>query len=64
MKNWQTAIKQSWGYSILGKRGFVTMDFLAELLSSGIQYVLMLAIAVGAFCLGGALSKGKKKKQK
>lgn len=40
------------------------MAFLQELLSSGIQYVLMLAIAVGAFCLGGALSKGKKKKQK
>ena len=40
------------------------MAFFQELLSSGIQYVLMLAIAVGAFCLGGALSKGKKKKQK
>ena len=40
------------------------MAFLQELLSSGIQYVLMLAIAVGAFCLGGALSKNKKKKQK
>ena len=40
------------------------MAFLQELLSSGIQYVLMLAIAVGAFCLGAALSKNKKKKQK
>ena len=40
------------------------MACLSELLVSGIKYVVMLAIAVGAFCLGGALSKGKKKKQK
>ena len=39
------------------------MAFLNELISSGIQYVLMLAIAVGAFCLGGALSKNKKKQK-
>jgi len=38
------------------------MTFLGELLSSGIQYVVMLAIAVGAFCLGAAVSKNKKKK--
>lgn len=40
------------------------MAFLEELLSSGIQYVLMLVIAVGCFCLGGAVSKHKKKKVK
>ena len=40
------------------------MTFLAELLSSGIQYVLMLGVAVGCFCLGAAISKGKRKKQK
>ena len=40
------------------------MAFLTELLSSGIQYVLMLAIAVGCFCLGAAISKNKKKKAK
>ena len=38
------------------------MTFLGELLSSGIQYIVMLAIAVGAFCLGAAVSKNKKKK--
>lgn len=40
------------------------MTFLAELLSSGIQYVLMLGVAVGCFCLGAALSKNKKTKKK
>lgn len=40
------------------------MDFLGELFSSGIQYVIMLAIAVGCFCLGAQVSKNKKKKQK
>ncbi len=40
------------------------MDFLAELLSSGIQYVLMLGVAVGCFCLGAAVSKNKKAKKK
>lgn len=40
------------------------MAFLTELLSSTVQYVIMIAIAVGAFCLGGALSKNKKKKAK
>jgi len=40
------------------------MAVLAELVSSGIQYVLMLGVAVGCFCLGAALSKNKKKKQK
>ncbi len=40
------------------------MDFLAELLSSSIQYVLMLGVAVGCFCLGAAISKNKKKKAK
>ena len=39
------------------------MTFLGELLSSGIQYVLMLAIAVGAFCMGAAVSKNKKKQK-
>jgi len=38
------------------------MTFLGELLSSGIQYIVMLAIAVGAFCLGASVSKNKKKK--
>ena len=37
------------------------MTFFSELLSSGIQYVLMLALAVGAFLLGAAISKKKKK---
>jgi len=40
------------------------MAFWEELLSSGIQYIVMLAIAVGAFCLGAAVSKNKKKKAK
>lgn len=40
------------------------MEFLAELLSSSIQYVLMLGVAVGCFCLGAAISKNKKKKAK
>jgi hypothetical protein len=40
------------------------MAFLGELISSTIQYVLMLGVAVGAFALGAALSKNKKKKQK
>lgn len=40
------------------------MAFLGELLSSGIQYVVMLGIAVGAFCLGAAVNKNKKKKGK
>jgi len=39
------------------------MAILAELLSSGIQYVLMLGVAVGCFCLGAALSKNKKKQK-
>ena len=39
------------------------MEFLQELLSSGIQYVLMLAIAVGAFCMGATMSKNKKKQK-
>ena len=38
--------------------------FLSELLSSTVQYVLMLGVAVGCFCLGAALSKNKKKKAK
>ncbi len=40
------------------------MEFLAELLSSSIQYVLMLGVAVGCFCLGAAIRKNKKKKAK
>ena len=40
------------------------MAFLQELLGSGIQYVLMICVAVGCFCLGAALSKNKKKKTK
>ena len=40
------------------------MAFLAELLSSTAQYVFMLAVAVGCFCLGAAISKNKKKKAK
>jgi len=40
------------------------MAFLGEFLSSTIQYVLMICVAVGAFMLGAALSKNKKKKQK
>lgn len=38
--------------------------FLSELLGSTVQYVLMLGVAVGCFCLGAALSKNKKKKAK
>lgn len=40
------------------------MDFLAELLSSTVQYVLMIGVMVGCCCLGAALSKNKKKKAK
>ncbi len=40
------------------------MDFLTELLSSTIQYVFMLGVAVGCICLGAAVSKNKKKKVK
>jgi len=40
------------------------MAFVTELLGSTAQYVFMLAVAVGCFCLGAALSKNKKKKQK
>lgn len=40
------------------------MSFLAELLSSTAQYIFMIAVAVGCFCLGAALSKNKKKKVK
>ena len=40
------------------------MAFVTELLSSTAQYVFMLAVAVGCFCLGAALSKNKKKKVK
>ena len=40
------------------------MDFLVELIQSSIQYVAMLAVAVGCFCLGAAVSKHKKKKNK
>lgn len=35
--------------------------FLAELVSSSIQYVLMIGVAAGCFCLGAALAKKKKK---
>ena len=40
------------------------MTFFTELLSSSVQYIIMLAVAVGAFCLGAAISKNKKKKVK
>lgn len=40
------------------------MEFLNELLSSTIQYVLMLGVAVGCVCLGAAVSKNKKQKAK
>ena len=40
------------------------MDFLVELIQSSIQYVLMIVVAVGCFCLGAAVSKHKKKKNK
>lgn len=40
------------------------MDFLVEFIQSSIQYVLMLALAVGCFCLGAAFSKRKSKKKK
>lgn len=40
------------------------MAFVTELLGSTAQYIFMLAVAVGAFCLGGAISKNKKKKVK
>ncbi len=39
------------------------MEFLAELLSSSLQYIFMIAVAVGCFCLGAALSKNKKAKK-
>jgi len=40
------------------------MAFLTELLGSTAQYIFMIAVAVGCFCLGAALSKNKKKKAK
>ena len=40
------------------------MAFLTELLSSTVQYVLMIGIMIGCCCLGAALSKNKKKKAK
>lgn len=40
------------------------MAFLTELLGSTAQYIFMLAVAVGCFCLGGAVSKNKKAKKK
>jgi hypothetical protein len=39
------------------------MAFLTELLSATAQYIFMIAVAVGCFCLGGALSKNKKKQK-
>ena len=40
------------------------MGFLAELGSATVQYVLMIAGAVGCACLGAAIGKSKKKKAK
>ena len=40
------------------------MDFLVEFIQSSIQYVLMLALAVGCFMLGATVAKSKKKKTK
>lgn len=40
------------------------MTFLTELLSSTAQYIFMIAVAVGCFCLGAAVSKHKKPKTK
>ena len=39
------------------------MDFLVEFIQSSIQYVAMIAVAVGCFCLGAAFAKNKKKKK-
>lgn len=61
LKNLQTAIKAD---RKLWQKTEVDMEFLSELLSSTIQYVFMIGVAVGCFCLGGALSKNKKKKTK
>ncbi len=36
-------------------------EFLAELVSSSIQYVFMIGVAAGCFCLGAVLAKRKKK---
>lgn len=40
------------------------MAFLTELLSSAVQYIFMIAVAVGCVCLGAVVSKNKKKKTK
>ena len=37
------------------------MAFLSTLLISTVQYVLMLGVAVGCFCLGAAVKKNKTK---
>lgn len=39
------------------------MAFLTEFLSSTAQYIFMIAVAVGCFCLGAAMSKNKKQKK-